>query len=169
MPRTETTPDPALDTEAPEHPGTGDAPSVDELTDDPAGVARLLKDLAEDTRTLVQQEIELIRLEVGHSLKRITTDGAWIWAGAVVVTVGLICLALALALGLGALLDSYWLGTLITGGAFLLLGGLVAWRGIRDLKSGGLLPTNPLESLEENRDWAQGELDELKQAITEER
>ncbi|NIP80002.1 MAG: hypothetical protein GWM90_12575, partial [Gemmatimonadetes bacterium] len=91
----------------------GDTP-IEELADDPAGFVRLLKDLAEDTRTLVQQEIELVRLEVGHSLKRITKDGAWIWAGAVVVTVGLICLALALALGLGALLDSYWLGALIT-------------------------------------------------------
>lgn len=168
MPRTETTPDPALDTEIPEHPRTGDT-SIEDLTDDPAGFIRLLKDLAEDTRTLVQQEIELVRLEVGHSLKRITKDGAWIWAGAVVVTVGLICLALALALGLGALLDSYWLGALITGGAFLLLGALVAWRGIRDLKSGGLLPSNPLESLDENRDWARDELEQLKQGITEER
>ena len=134
-----------------------------------AGFVELFRDLADDTRTLVQQEIELARLEVSASARRIAKDGAWIWAGAVVLTVGGICLALALALGIGALLDSYWLGALITGSVFLLVGALLAWRGIRDLTAGGLLPRNPLASLEEDRKWAKRELDELKQGITEER
>ena len=163
MPSTEASPDPSLhDVDAPRS-GLG----TDEPTDG-AGFVRLLRDLAEDTRTLVQQEIELLRLEVGHSVKRAAKDGAWIWAGAVVLTVGLICLAVALALGVGRLLGSYWLGALITGGAFLAVGAALAWRGVRDLKAGGLLPSNPLRALEENRDWARRELKELKEGITEE-
>ena len=169
MPGTETSPesvagpiestgDDAVDTARPPDP---------EAPEPRAGFVELFRDLADDTRTLVQQEIELARLEVAASTKRIAKDGAWIWAGAVVLTVGGICLALALALGIGALLDSYWLGALITGGVFLLIGALLAWRGISDLKAGGLLPSNPLASLEENREWAKRELDELKQGITE--
>ena len=166
MPGTETSPESAVD-----GPETTEVRETEPAVpaDGAEGLGRLLKDLVEDTRTLVQQEIELVRMEVGRSFKRLAIDGAWIWAGAVVVTVGLLCLALALALGLGALLDSYWLGALITGGVFFLIGAVLAWWGVRDLRSGGLLPTNPLESLQENRDWARRELDELKQGITEER
>lgn len=171
MPRTDTSPEPTLErvesSRAPDDAGEV-AAGREDVPEDRAGFGRLLKDLAEDTRTLVQQEIELARLEVGEAAKRIAVDGAWIWAGAVAVTVALICLALALALGIGALLDSYWLGALITGGAFLLIGAALAWRGIRDLKAGGLMPTNPLESLQKDREWAQRELDELKQGVTEE-
>ena len=147
-------------------PGTGEL--MTDADDRSAGFVQLLKDLGDDIRTLIQQEIELARLEVGQSAKRVAVDGAWIWAGAVVLTVGLICLALALALGIGALLDSYWLGALATGGVFLLIGALLAWRGIRDLTAGGLLPTNPLDSWKENRDWARQEMDDLKQGISEE-
>ncbi|MDX1673661.1 MAG: phage holin family protein [Longimicrobiales bacterium] len=164
MPGTDTTPESVDRVETAEIRETERVPS-----EGGDGLGRLLKDLMEDTRTLVQQEIELVRMEVGRSFRRLAVDGAWIWAGAVVLTVGLLCLALALALGLGALLDSYWLGALITGGTFLLVGAILAWRGVRDLRSGGLLPSNPLESLQENREWARRELNELKQGITEER
>lgn len=168
MASTETSPEPDL--ERVESPGTEDADELagDDGPDSRAGFVQLLKDLADDTRTLVQQEMELARLEVARSVKRVAADGAWIGAGAVVLTVGLVCLALALALGLGELLGSYFFGTLITAAVFLLLGGLFAWRGIRDLSAGGLLPTGPVESLQEDRDWARQEMDELKDGLTEE-
>jgi hypothetical protein len=133
------------------------------------GVGQLIRDLAEDTRTLVQQEIELAKLEATHGVKRVVKDSAWIGAGAIIVLVGGLCLVLALALGLGALLGSYWLGTLITGVLLLLAGALVAWKGIGDLKKGGLLPTGSVESLQQDRSWAQQELEDFKQGLTEER
>ena len=169
MASTETSPEAATGPE----PDLTDAPVPgpylgDEDAPTQAGFGQLFRDLADDTRTLIQQEIELARMEVGRSVKRIAVDGAWIWGGAVVLTIGGICLALAVALGVGTLLDSYWLGALITAGVFLLIGALLAWRGIRDLTAGGLLPTNPLDALQENREWARRELDELKEGITEE-
>ena len=96
-------------------------------------------------------------------------DGAWIGAGVAIVAVGGLVLVVALALLLGALLDSYWLGTLITGGLLLLVGGLAAWKGIRDLKKGGLMPRGSVESLTASRDWAHQEAEDLKTALTEER
>ena len=169
MPSTETSPEPGLPAEGTSHPPAMDAPPPDlDRRDGNAGVVQLIRDLAEDTRTLVEQEIELVRLETGASIKRVAVDAGWIWAGGVVLTVGGICLALALALGIGALLDSYWLGALITGSVFLVLGGVLAWRGIRDLRAGGLLPGGTLASLRKSRDWAQSELDELKKGLTEE-
>jgi hypothetical protein len=133
------------------------------------GVGQLIRDLAEDTRTLVQQEIELAKLEVTNGVKRVVKDSAWIGAGAVIVLVGGLCLVVALALGLGALLGSYWLGTLITGLVLLIAGALVAWKGIGDLKKGGLLPTGSVESLQEDKSWAQKEVEDFRQGFTEER
>jgi hypothetical protein len=169
MPSTETSPEPTAPAQsAVSDPAGNPVPGRVGEAREAASFVQLLRELAEDSRTLVQQEIELVRLEVARSARRVTVDSAWIGAGAVVITVGLVCLALALALGIGALLDSYWLGTLITAGVFLLLGGLIAWRGIRDLKAGGFVPTGPVDSLREDRDWVRQELDEIKHGLTEE-
>lgn len=133
------------------------------------GLVALLRDLADDTRTLVQQEIELAKMEATRTAKRLAVDGAWIGAGAALIAVGGLCLVLALALGLGALLDSYWLGTLITGGLLFLVGGLMAWKGLRDLGSGGFTPDHTVESLHEDKEWAQREVDDFKRGIQKER
>lgn len=133
------------------------------------GLVALLRDLAEDSRILVQQEIELAKMEVAATARRVAVDSAWIGAGVAIIAVAGLCLVLALALGLGALLDSYWLGTLITGGVLLLIGSLLAWKGVRDLTSGGFAPRDTVESLQEDREWAQREVDDFKQGIQKER
>lgn len=144
-------------------------PPADDSAGDPGGtgVVQLIRDLADDTRTLIQQEIELAKLEAARSVKRVMVDSAWIGAGAAVVAVGFLCLVLAAALGLGALLGSYWLGTLITGAVLFLVGALFAWKGVRDLKKGGLMPTGSVRSLKEDKEWAQREVDDFKQGLTE--
>lgn len=133
------------------------------------GVIGLLRQLADDTRTLVQQEIALAKMEATHTVKRVVVDGAWIGAGVAIIAVGGLCLVLALALGLGALLDSYWLGTLITAVLLFLVGGLFAWKGMRDLRKGGFAPTETMDSLQDDRDWAERELDDFKQGLRKER
>lgn len=152
----------------PEHqlpPGDGDQLGHPRDT----GVVGLLRELADDTRTLVQQEIALAKLEATQTVKRVVVDSAWIGAGVAIIAVGALCLVLALALGLGALLDSYWLGTLITGAILFLLGALFAWKGVRDLQKGGFAPTETVESLQADRAWAEREMDEFKQGLRKER
>ncbi len=167
MATTETTPRPAT------RPGADPGhqlprPDPDAEAHGRVGLGRLLRDLAEDIRTLVQQEIALARMEATESARRVAVDGAWIGVGALVAVVGGLCLVLAAALGLGALLGSYWLGTLITGTVLFLLGAILAWRGVRDLKRGGLVPTGTVESLREDRDWAQREVEDFREGLTEE-
>lgn len=149
--------------------GTGHDPSLARESYGRTAIGQLVRDLADDTRTLVRQEVQLAKMEVAHGVKRVAKDSAWIGAGAAVVAVGGLCLVLALALGLGALLGSYWLGTLITGGVLLIVGGLFAWKGVRDLKKGGLMPRGSVDSLKTDRDWAKREAEELKRGLTEER
>ena len=133
------------------------------------GIGELVRDLADDTRVLVQQEIELAKMEVAASIKRVVRDSAWIGAGIAILAVGGLVLVVALALLLGALLDSYWLGTLIVAVLLLLVGAVAAWLGVRDLKKGGLMPKGSLESVKEDKAWAQREADDFKRGLKEER
>lgn len=139
--------------------------AADEL--EKVGLITLVRELADDTRTLIQQEIELAKMEAAATAKRVAVDSAWIGAGAFVISIGLLCLVLAMALGIGALIGSYWLGTLITGGVISLIGAIFAWKGIRDLKKGGFVPSDTVDSLQEDRDWAEREVDDLKRAFKE--
>lgn len=130
------------------------------------GIGALLRSLAEDMSTLVRQEIRLARMEAGRTAKRVAVDGAWIGTGAAIMAVGGLCLVLALALGLGALLGSYWLGTLVTGLLLIGVGALTAWKGARDLRSGNLGPTDTIETMRENQAWARQEARELRDDLT---
>jgi hypothetical protein len=129
------------------------------------GLSQLLRELIADTRTLVRQEIELAKVETTRTAKRLAVDGVWIAAGAAVVALGGLCLVLAMALGLGALLGSYWLGTLITGLVLVLIGALAAWKGVGDLKRGNLAPEQTVDSVKEDAAWARRELEEFKQEL----
>lgn len=139
-----------------------------------AGSARsslgdLLRSLADDTQTLVRQEISLAKVEAARTAKRVAADSAWIAAGAGAIAVGGLCLVLALALGLGALLGSYWLGTLITGALLVVLGAAFAWKGVRDLRTTELAPRRTMETLREDADWARSEVRDFKDELTKER
>lgn len=132
------------------------------------GLGTLFRSLGEDMGVLVRQEIELAKAEAGHTAKRVAKDSAWIGTGAAIAGVGGLCLVLALALGLGALLGSYWLGTLITGAVLVLAGGLFAWKGVRDLQRGGLAPKRTVETVREDVDWARREVRDFKDELTRE-
>lgn len=132
------------------------------------GLGALLRSLGDDMGTLVRQEIRLAKAEATRTARRVAADSAWIGAGLAVAAVGGLCLVLALALGLGALLDSYWLGTLITGAVLVLAGALFAWRGVRDLRRGELAPTRTVETLREDADWARSEAQDFKDELTKE-
>lgn len=143
-------------------PATGREPSPR------APLGDLLRSLAQDTSTLVRQEIRLAKLEAGRTARRVAVDSAWIAAGAGILAVGGLCLVLALALGLGALLDSYWLGTLITGVVLVAIGLLVAWKGARDLRDSELAPKGTVETLREDADWARNEVRDFRNQLTKE-
>lgn len=172
MPRPQTSRPPARwRTARPEHqlpPGRGEGAEPEPEPGRP-GLGTLLRSLAEDMGTLVRQEIRLAKAEAGRTARRVAADGAWIGAGAVIAAVGGLCLVVALALGLGALLGSYWLGTLITGVILVLAGALAAWKGVRDLRRGELAPTRTVETLREDADWARREMRDFKEELTKER
>ena len=155
---------------APDHqlpPGRGEE-LAGEAPASRTGLGTLLRSLGEDMGTLVRQEIRLAKAEAARTAKRVAADSAWIGAGAAIAAVGGLCLVLAMALGLGALLGSYWLGTLITGAVLVLIGGLAAWKGVRDLRTGGLAPRHTVETVRDDVEWARREARDFREELTKE-
>ncbi|MBV9686931.1 MAG: phage holin family protein, partial [Alphaproteobacteria bacterium] len=77
-------------------------------------IAALLSDLANETGTLVRQEIALFKTEIGEKLGRLGTGTGAIAAGGLIAFSGWLALIAAAILGLSTVLAP-WLAALIIG------------------------------------------------------
>ena len=129
-------------------------------------IPALLRQLAEDGRALVQQEIDLAKLEIRTSVTGIGKNAALIAGGLPLLALGGIVLIVFLILALGRLLGGeYWLSTLIVGGAATLAGLLLLLAGRRGMQRAELRPSSTVASLRENREWASGEIRDVKREL----
>ena len=126
---------------------TGTVPPAD------ASMAELATHLARETRRFVELQVELTKMQALQSLAGGLYDGAKIALAAGLLGLGGLCLVIALALGLSVMLESYWLGTLITGALLLVAGGVVAWFAI---KTSFLLNVIPKDLLRQVRILSRG-------------
>ncbi len=125
-------------------------------SDGSAGLGDLVRELSDDMDRLVRDEVALAKQEGRQKLRKMAADSGWIAAGAGVVIAGALCLVAALALGLGALFGAWWLGALITGVLLLIVGSVVALKGLQDFRSGELAPRKTVETLKQDAAWAKG-------------
>ena len=132
------------------------------------GLGTLFKQLADDGRILVRQEIGLATLEVRTGALRVAKESAIITAGALLIGLGLVVLFVFLILLLGRLLgDRYWLSTLIVG-SVLVAGGLaVLLIGRRGLRNNSLKPRRAVESIHETRQWAASTADQIRRDLSQ--
>ena len=128
-------------------------------------LSHLFRDLSDDVRRLVRQEVELAKTELKEKVERYAEDvTSLVVAGGVLFFAGLALLA-AVIYAFTALLDTFlplgvavWLGPLLVA---LILGGvgygmsksaLSDLRGVRESKS------LTAESLQENREWLKSKM-----------
>jgi type IV secretory pathway TrbD component len=111
-------------------------------------IGDLLGSFAQDTTTLMSQEIELARAEIAVQMKRAGT-GAGLYGGAAVVAMaGLGALTACAIVALALVLD-LWLAALIVGAALLAVGGLLALMGRARMKQ--VAPPVPERALQSVR------------------
>jgi Putative Actinobacterial Holin-X, holin superfamily III len=103
------------------------------MADSPA-VGDIIKDITDDVKQLVQDEIELAKAELVPSAKK-AGIGAGLLGGAGYFGInGLTLLYVAVALGIYALGLSLWLSFLIVAVALLLIAGILAAIGLANVK-----------------------------------
>lgn len=128
---------------------------------DDRSLGDLFKELADETRTLVRQEIQLAKTEVGEKAKQAGRNVGLLVAGGLVAYAGLITVAIALGFLLASFLPD-WLGFLIAGGLVMAVGGMLALQGRNGLKNTRFSLDRTAETLKEDKQWLKTEIQEVK-------
>ncbi|HSU16034.1 phage holin family protein [Longimicrobium sp.] len=140
-------------------PADGRAPAAEPQLGD------LFRQLAQDSATLVRQEMALAKAELRENVKSVARDTAKIAVGAVLAAVGALVLVLFLVLLLGSALNHYWLGALIVGLLFVAIGGLLAMNAMKRLKHDTITPDQTLQTLKEDKQWLQSEMKQVRRDL----
>lgn len=128
-------------------------------------IADLVKDLRDDVRLMLRQEVALIKAETSEKLSRVLRNVVFVLVGAAIGYAALLFLLAAAtygiavglaAAGLGAEVFS-WLAPLITGLIVGVIAAALVGKGIATLRRESLTPEKTVESLEESRRWIASE------------
>jgi Putative Actinobacterial Holin-X, holin superfamily III len=120
-------------------------------------IAALLSALANETGTLVSQEIALFKAELQQKLARMGAGGGALAAGGLIAFSGWLALLAAAILGLSRVLPP-WLSALIVGVVVVALGGGLLLFGKSRLKADALVPRHTLASLRADQAWIQDQV-----------
>lgn len=159
-----------------DRPATGRA-APRTVTDEPAGnpvgsptngpprqpersVPDLLREMVDETRTILRDEVRLAKTETKETMSRVGNELAQIGIGAAVGIVALIALGTAITYAMislfGQFLDlevAMWLGPLVLGLVLLAVAVPIAKRAIERLKRESLVPEKTMATLQEDKAW----------------
>jgi len=133
------------------------------MANDERPMAELLKELSEQTSTLVHQEVELAKLELAQKGKRAGV-GAGMFGGASVVglyAMGALTAAIVLIL---ATEMTAWLAAVIVAAAYGVIAGGLALAGRAQVKKATPpVPQQATESVKEDVQWAKAKAQQARQ------
>jgi uncharacterized membrane protein YqjE len=128
-------------------------------------IGELFRQLAQDSTTLIRQEVALAKTEVRENVKTAARDMTMIAVGGAIAAVGALVLTAFLVILLGSLLANYWLAALIVGLLFVLVGGGLAWSNLNRLRAAELKPEHSIDSLREDKEWLQEEIRDVRREL----
>jgi uncharacterized membrane protein YqjE len=125
----------------------------------------LFRQLAQDSATLVRQEVALAKAELRENVKSVARDTAKIAVGAVLAAVGALVMVAFLVLLLGDVVGKYWAGALIVGILFVGIGAILAMGAMKRLKKDTLAPDQTIQTLKEDKQWLQSEMKQVRRDL----
>jgi Putative Actinobacterial Holin-X, holin superfamily III len=124
----------------------------DERRDQPIG--ELLKDLSQETTTLVRQELELAKAEMAQKAKQAGVGAGMFGGAGVSALLGFGALTAAAIAAVDAAM-ALWLAALIVGLVWLAIAGVLALRGKSKVQAATPpVPEQTQESVKEDVEWA---------------
>jgi hypothetical protein len=123
-------------------------------------VPDLLREMVDETRVILRDEVRLAKTETRETVSRIGSELAQVGIGAAVGIVALIALGTAVTFAMVSLFGQFlelevamWLGPLVLGLVLSAVAVVVAKRGIERLKRESLVPEKTMATLEEDKEW----------------
>ncbi len=128
---------------------------------DDRSIGELFAELAQETATLVRQEVQLAKTEMSQKASRVGKDVGFLAAGGAVAYAGL----LAIIAGVIFLLDlviPLWLSALLVGIVVAVVGYFLVRKGLDALKQEDLAPQETINTLKEDKEWAKDQTDRTR-------
>ncbi|SRR5579884_489666 len=132
-------------------------PPSDRTTGD-RSLGELFADLSRETGDLVREEVALAKTELSHKAGAVGKDVGFLAAGGAVVYAGFLALMAAVIIGLAQLGVTWWVSALIVGVVVAAVGAFLVWKGLNNLKHGGLTPTATIDSLKDDAAWTKQQI-----------
>ncbi len=125
---------------------------------DDASLGDLFSRLAEETSSLVRQEVRLAKAELRESAQEAGRSIASLLIGGAVAYAGFLAILAAIIVGLGQLGLPWWLSALIVGIVVVAIGYVLISRARSGLQASNLMPDRTIESLKEDREWVKEQI-----------
>lgn len=128
-------------------------------------IGQLLKELRDETTTLLRQEVDLAKTEMSEKASRFGTNVGALAMGGAVLFLGALALLAAVIYGLTSLLDQFmsvgvaiWLAPLLVGLVLAGIGYSLTKKALDTLKQESLAPKKTAQSLQENKEWLKSKM-----------
>jgi membrane protein len=141
-------PRPAAALQASDRRGSNMAMKTDEQT-----LGEMFAELSRETRTLIQQEVQLAKTELSEKASIVGKAAGLVAGGGLIAYGGLLAVIAAVVLVLIAFGLPPWAGALLGGVLAAAIGYLLIRSGVAALKPEHLTPTKTIETLKEDAQW----------------
>lgn len=136
-------------------------------------IGELIRDLRDEGQRLLRQEMALARTEMAEKAETYRKNAVWLGIGAGLLLVALFPLVDALVQGVEILLAEAgmsaevltWLAPLAVGVVLAGIGYALFRKGSQAMSREGVVPSKTVESLDEDRRWAQARGRDVKRSI----
>ena len=120
-------------------------------------LGELFADHKNEIRTLIKQEMELVRVEVSEKISRMAKNAAALGIGGILLYSGLLALIAAMILGIAVFIP-LWLSALLVSILFIIIGAAMVMKGLKDLKQMKAMPERSTETVKETAKWAKSQM-----------
>lgn len=127
---------------------------------DDRSLGQILRDLRDETSTLLRQEVDLAKTEMSEKAATVGSSLGSVAVGGAVAFAGALTLLAALTLGLISLMSelmsrdvAMWLAPLLVGLVLAAVGYSLMKKALQALKQEGIAPKRTTQSLKENKEW----------------
>jgi uncharacterized membrane protein YqjE len=120
-------------------------------------IGELFAQLATDTSSLVRQEVQLAKVELGVKAKQLGKDVGLVAIGGAVAYAGLLAVIAAVIL-LVAQYMAPWLSALLIGLVVLAIGYFLSQQHLNALKHFDPTPQATIETLKQDKEWAKEQM-----------
>lgn len=128
-------------------------------------LGQLLKDLTAETTTLLKQEVDLAKTEMGEKASRVGTNVGSVAVGGAVLFAGALALLFAAVNALTEILAhvvpitvAAWLSPLLIGLVLGAIGYSLVNKALATLKQESVTPRRTTQSLQENKEWLKSKM-----------